>query len=85
MKRYIKCYSENYNPNLPVISGRIENTDEGCKMQSNGFWVGQGGRRITSYIRVDKDFEYDSNGNPVLRQYSMDRKHRFWVETEDNI
>lgn len=75
---YIKAYSE-----LPIISGRIENTDERCKMQANGYWTGEGGRHITSYERVDKDVEYDKRGRPVFRQYSMDRQHRFWIETED--
>lgn len=85
MKRYIKFYSENYNPEIPIISGKIEDTDERCKMQANGYWVGAGGKHITSYQRIDKDVEYDNAGNPVFRQYSMDRHHRFWVETEDRI
>ena len=67
-----------------IISGKIEDTDERCKMEPNGFWT-DGGRRVTSYVRVDKDIEYDKNGNPVKRQYSMDRQHRFWIETEDRI
>ncbi len=61
------------------IKGRIENTNEECIMQANGFWVGEKGRHITSYIRIDKP-ETD-----VHRQYSMDRHHRFWIETEDRI
>ena len=75
MKLYIK---------EAIISGRIEDTDERCKMEPTGYWV-DGGRRITSYKRVDKEVEYDKNGNPVNRQYSMDRQHRFWIETEDRI
>ena len=67
------------------ISGKIEDTDERCKMQPNGYWTGPNNRKITSYERVDKDVEYDKNGNPVKRQYSMDRQHRFWIETEDSI
>lgn len=70
--------------NESIISGRIENTDERCKMEPIGYWV-DGGRRITSYERVDKEVEYDKNGNPVKRQYCMDRQHRFWIETEDRI
>lgn len=80
MLLYIRAYSES-----PIISGRIENTDERCKMRANGYWTGEGGRHITSYERVDKDIEYDEKGRPVLRQYSMDRQHRFWIETEDLI
>lgn len=68
-----------------AIRGKIADTDEPCLMEPNGYWVGANGRKITSYKRVDKDIEYDDEGNPVKRQYSMDRQHRFWVETEDNI
>lgn len=68
-----------------VIKGKIADTDELCTMKSTGYWVGANGRKITSYERVDKDIEYDNKGNPVKRQYSMDRQHRFWVETEDRI
>ena len=67
------------------ISGRIEDTNERCVMEPTGYWIGANGRRITSYERVDKEIEYDKNGNPVNRQYSMDRQHRFWIETEDRI
>ena len=66
------------------ISGRIEDTNERCVMEPNGYWVNNG-RKITSYERVDKEVEYDRDGNPVKRQYSMDRQHRFWIETEDRI
>ena len=75
MKRYIRN----------DISGRIADTDERCVMRDNGFWVGDRGRRITSYERVDKDVEYNDKGVPVYRQYSMDRHRRFWVETEDEV
>lgn len=68
-----------------IISGKIAETGERCTMQSNGYWTGANGRRITSYERVDKDIEYNDKGEPVYRQYSMDRQHRFWVETEDRI
>lgn len=68
-----------------VIRGKIADTDELCLMEPNGYWVGANGRKITSYKRVDTDIEYDDEGNPVKRQYSMDRQHRFWVETEDII
>ena len=68
-----------------TISGKIENTEERCKMEPTGYWIGANGRRITSYVRVDKEIEYDKNGNPVKRQYSMDRQHRFWIETEDKV
>lgn len=67
------------------ITGRIAETGEHCVMEPNGYWVGAGGRKITSYERVDKDVEYNDAGEPVRRQYSMDRQHRFWVETEDEI
>lgn len=66
-----------------TVSGRIEDTDERCIMHPNGYWT-MGGRCVTSYERVDKEIEYDRNGNPVKRQYSMDRQHRFWIETEDS-
>lgn len=75
MKLYIK----------ESISGRIEDTNERCLMEPNGYQIGANGRKITSYERVDKEIEYDKNGNPVKRQYSMDRQHRFWIETEDRI
>ena len=67
-----------------TIRGRIEDTDEPCIMQATGYWTSNG-RRITSYERVDKEVEYDKNGDPVKRQYAMDRQHRFWIETEDKI
>lgn len=66
------------------IYGRIENTDERCEMKATGYWVGEKGRHITSYDRVDK-IDTDKDGNPVHRQYSMDRQHRFWIETEDKM
>lgn len=75
MKRYIKS----------DISGRIANTGERCIMQPNGYWVADKGRRVTSYKRVDKDIEYTDDGTPVRRQYSMDRQHRFWIETEEEV
>lgn len=73
-------YNELYNEYIPVISGTIETTGEKCKMQMNGFWIGARGRHISSYIRVDKN---EPEG--IERQYSMDRQHRFWIETEDKI
>ena len=73
-------YNELYTEGIPVISGKIEGTEEKCKMQSNGFWIGANGKHITSYIRVDKN---EPEG--IERQYSMDRSHRFWIETEDKI
>ncbi len=54
-------------------------------MRPIGYWVADKGRRVTSYERVDKDVEYTDDGTPVRRQYSMDRQHRFWVETEEEI
>lgn len=59
---------------IPETKGRIEDTEEKCIMKSNGFWVGYKGTKITSYVRIDK---------PDNCQYSMDRHHRFWIETED--
>lgn len=51
-------------------------------MQPSGNWAGAGGRQITSYLRVDKP-DYNERGERVFRQYSRDRHHRFYVETED--
>lgn len=59
---------------LPVIGGTIEDTGERCKMVMAGYWVGERGRHISSYVRVDK-FDW--------KQYSMDRGHHFWIETDD--
>lgn len=67
-----------------MMKGTIETTGERCEMEATGFWVGAKGRHITSYVRTDKA-ETDSEGRPVSRQYSMDRHHRFWIETEDRI
>lgn len=67
------------------ITGRIAETGERCVMEPNGYWLGRNGRKITSYERVNKDIEYNDKGEPVHRQYSMDRQHRFWVETEDRL
>lgn len=61
------------------ITGKIENTNERCVMRATGYWVGAKGKHITSYERIDKP-ETD-----IHRQYSMDRHHRFWIETEDKI
>ena len=71
-------FNKLYIEGLPVISGTIYETGERCKMQSNGYWTGSKGRHITSYVRVDKN---EPEG--IARQYSMDRKHRFFIETED--
>ena len=54
-------------------------------MRSTGYWIGARGQHITSYERVDKDVEYDDKGRPVYRQYSMDKHHVFYLETEDVI
>lgn len=80
MKKYIRSERE-----VGVVSGRIENTDERCVMRMNGYWTGEGGRHISSYERIDKEVEYADDGTPVFRQYSMDRHHRFWIESEDKI
>ena len=80
MIRYVKAERE-----PGVISGRIAETGEPCKMRMNGYWVGGGGKHISSYERVDKEVEYNEDGRPVYRQYSMDRHHRFWLETEDIV
>ena len=69
MKKYIRSSR--------ALSGTIENTCERCKMIPTGYWVGSGGRHITSYARVDKKED-------KFRQYSMDRHRRFWIETEDD-
>lgn len=74
MKRYIRS----------DVKGKIAETGEPCVMRANGYWTG-GGRRTTSYVRVDKNIEYNEDGMPVIRQYTMDRNHRFWLETEDVI
>ena len=74
-------YNDLYNEYIPVISGTIETTGEKCKMQINGFWIGAKGRHISSYVRIDKDEQPEG----IHRQYSMDKHHRFWIETEDKI
>lgn len=82
MKKYIKSDESDF-PEVRTIRGTIYETGEKCLMRMNGYWVGAGGRHISSYERVDKKVEYGDKGNPVIRQYSMDRRHRFYVETED--
>ena len=64
---------------MKQYKGTIEDTKESCVMIANGYWVGEKGRHITSYERIDKK---DPN---IYRQYSKDRHNRFWVETEDTI
>lgn len=76
MKRYIKS---------SIVRGRLADTGERCEMQANGYFIGEHGRKYTAYTRVDKDIEYTDDGTPVHRQYTMDRQHRFWVETEDEV
>lgn len=61
------------------IKGTLAETGERCEMEANGYWIGARGRHITSYIRIDKPED------GVFRQYSMDRHHRFTIETEDKI
>ena len=73
-------YNELYIEGIPVISGKIEGTGERCKMQANGYWIGAKGRHITSYIRIDQN---EPEG--IERQYSMDKHHTFYIETEDKI
>ena len=80
MKKYITSSRE-----PGTVSGRIAETGEPCVMRMNGYWVGAKGRHISSYERVDKEVEYDEDGRPVFRQYSMDRQHRFWLESEDRL
>lgn len=63
--------------------GTIASTGERCEMRANGYWTGERGRHITSYERIDKPIEYNERGAPVIRQYSMDRHHKFYIETED--
>lgn len=81
MKRYIRS---DVSGRIVETSGRIAETGEPCKMRANGFWVA-GGKKITSWVRTDKEIEYTDDGTPVRRQYTMDRQHRFWVETEDEV
>ena len=83
MKKYIKS-DYDFVESKP-IKGIIYETGEKCLMRMNGYWVGAGGRHISSYERVDKDVEYDDKGRPVYRQYTMDRHHVFYLETEDVI
>lgn len=80
----MKIYIRSAKDGPYIVSGRIASTGEKCTMKATGF-VKSRGRIITMYSRVDKDVEYDEKGNPVHRQYSMDRQHRFYVETEDDI
>lgn len=68
-----------HNELLPIIKGTIEDTGERCAMQSVGYWIGAKGRHITSYVRVDK-----KEPDGISRQYSMDRQHHFWIETEED-
>jgi len=56
------------------IKGRLADTGEKCVMEANGFWLADRGRKITSYVRIDK---------PDNKQYSMDRRRLFYVETVD--
>ena len=67
------------NNEVRLVSGRIADTGERCKMRPTGFWTGtdKNGnyREITSYERADKE-------EPGY-QYSMDRRHRFYLETVD--
>lgn len=84
MKKYIKSNESDY-PEVRSTRGTIYETGEKCLMRSTGYWVGARGQHITSYERVDKDVEYDDRGRPVYRQYSMDRHHLFYLETEDVI
>ena len=56
------------------IKGTLAETGEQVEMVNNGYWIGYKGRHISSYVRVDK---LDTC------QYSMDRHHRFYLETED--
>lgn len=62
--------------------GTIASTGERCEMRVNGYWISKG-KHITSYERIDKPIEYNKRGAPVIRQYSMDRHRKFYVETED--
>lgn len=62
--------------------GTIASTGERCEMRANGYWT-SGTKHITSYERIDKPIEYNERGAPVIRQYSMDRHHKFYIETED--
>lgn len=78
MKRYIKSDKTPWH----TTKGTIAETGEPCVMQPSGNWAGAGGRQITSYLRVDKP-DYNERGERVFRQYSRDRHHRFYVETED--
>ncbi len=78
MKKYIVSSRE-----PGTVSGTLYDTGEKCVMRMNGYWVGAGGRHISSYYRVDVEQEYDENGRPVFRQYSMDKHHKFYLESED--
>lgn len=57
----------------PIYKGIISETGEHGLFQINGYWVMSGGRKMSSYIRVDKTEN---------RQYSRDRHNRFYIETE---
>ena len=79
MKKYIR-----FSRDITDVSGTIADTGERCTMRATGS-VRSKGRTITLYTRTDKKIEYDDKGRPVRRQYSMDRRHRFYLETEDWI
>lgn len=54
------------------------------KMVSNGYWLGDRGARITSYIKAGTDNGAEADGK--VRQYSMSRHNghnTFYLETED--
>lgn len=80
MKKYIIASREN-----GTVRGTIAETGEPCIMRMTGYWIGARGRHISSYERVDKEVEYDDRGRAVYRQYSMDRQHKFYLETEDTL
>ena len=83
---YNRDVTESGEEEIEAVRGTKPLDDITKELENNYIdWTGSNGRKITSYERVDKDVEYDKNGNPVKRQYSMDRQHRFWIETEDSI
>ena len=59
---------------MRYVKGTIAETGEKAIFVANGYWIAYGGRKITSYVRVDKEDN---------KQYSKDRHNNFYVETVD--
>lgn len=56
--------------------------DEKLEFVAVGYWIGQGGRQITSYKLVNTQYEEEIG---LELQFSKDIHNIFHVETEDKI